>query len=454
MNYLYIKNPKTKKNVSIYSQKGITIIFNYLKKYQQGGYIQHKLLGTDAYLDELYIKSKDIYDSLQIIYNCNDYSHACGYTIPHAGFEYSGLLAMLIIFEIQEKCTFEYLNILWFIHNIKSNQEHSYQNIFILINKINPNIKIKHHLITKNTLLSDLNIEGPVLVSTDFSHYNYKQSFVTLKQVWNIDKKNISLDLLTDEPCGKEPIRIYKDWCIKNNYKLQFNAYSSSVNPENWWDHWDNNIFNGVTYGAIAAINNNSWFNKLNSKVLSYSHLNFVNQYLLSELTYPNKLIWSPLNNIIGSSFVTISNEKDVTYSCFGSWETNENNLMNSIINASHIVKNYSWHSNQPASAVNINKYLHNKYFLSITLIAPIDTWKIINLDKLSTCPTDRGYVFYNKEINKVGMTYLPSVWNLMDTKDKFFEGLSLKHKKVYQTQPGYNLYYYESLTWKIKINI
>ncbi len=452
MNYQYIKNPKTKRYVSIYNRKGQNIIFNYLKNYQIGGKVQHKLLGTKDYLDEVYLKSKDIFDSLKIIYNCKDCSHACGYTIPHAGLRYSGLVAMLIIFEILENCSYKEINILWFLHDSDNNQEHSYQNVFVLINKIAPHIKIKNYLITENTSLTDLNIDGPILVSTDFSHHNYKKSFVTLNQVWNIDKKNAILDFLTSEPCGKEPLRIFKDWCIKNKYKLQFNAYSSSVNPENWWYQWDNHIFDGVTYGALAAINDKYWFNKLNSKVLSYSHLNFVNQYLLSDLKYPGKLNWTPLNGIVGSSFITISNEKDITYSCFGSWETNKDNIIDNIRNAAYIVKNYSWNSNQPASAVNINKYLNNNYFLSITLIAPINTWKIVNLDKLSFYPKDRGYVFYNKKINKVGMTYLPSVWELITNKDEFFEGLSLKHQKVYQTQPEYKLYYYESITWKIKL--
>ena len=52
-----------------------------------------------------------------------------------------------------------------------------------------------------------------------------------------------------------------------------------------------------------------------------------------------------------------------------------------------------------------------------------------------------RGYVFYNKDDNKVGMTYLLSVWDTLPDKQEF--------QNVYANSPGFELYEYYSLTWE-----
>ena len=57
--------------------------------------------------------------------------------------------------------------------------------------------------------------------------------------------------------------------------------------------------------------------------------------------------------------------------------------------------------------------------------------------------------MFYNKDNNKVGMTYLPSVWDTLPNEQEFQKGLEQKHQKVYANNPGFKLYKYDSLTWE-----
>ena len=184
--------------------------------------ISHRLLGSDEYVDELYNKAVQIFSKINHSYNCQNLSKIKAYTIPHAGFRFSGLLAMLIILEILEQHNPKIITILWFIHNPNSNFEHSYKNIEELFQKFNQDIILKRYLIDNNTELSSINIEGPLLISTDFSHHNYLPSSLNLYNVWNNDKHNINLHQNRLEPCGKEPLRILKEWCLKKKYVRHF----------------------------------------------------------------------------------------------------------------------------------------------------------------------------------------------------------------------------------------
>ena len=212
-------------------------------------------------------------------------------------------------------------------------------------------------------------------------------------------------------------------------------------------------IFNGVTYAAISVIpNTNDWFSRLNSKLLSFSHLKWIENYLNSDINMNEGLLWSPLNSIFGSSFITINDQNGNTYSCFGSWETDNKILLNNIRKACSIVKTASWNSNIPVDKNTIQNILHSNYSISITLIPPITFWNKIDFRKKNQLPINRGYVYYNKSKNTVGMTYLPSVWKQLNNRNDFFEGLCKKHTNVYNKSSGFKLYYYDSISWNLDI--
>ena len=140
---------------------------------------------------------------------------------------------------------------MWFNHNLTP-EEHSLENIKVLVNAISPTTNITPLLITPQTKLEQLKLKAPVLISTDFSHYNMPDAKQDTKlQMWKKDKLNI--DMSPDEPCGKLSLDIFREWSNKNNYKLSFQAYSTSDSPENWWKEWTNTIFKGVSYAAIGA---------------------------------------------------------------------------------------------------------------------------------------------------------------------------------------------------------
>ena len=51
-----------------------------------------------------------------------------------------------------------------------------------------------------------------------------------------------------------------------------------------------------------------------------------------------------------------------------------------------------------------------------------------------------------------VGMTFLPSVWELYQNKDDFFKNLEIKHTNVYPDKTGWILHQYNSISWKFII--
>jgi len=432
-------------------------MYKYVIQYSGNPLTKHRILGEDEYLPELKGKAIKIMKSILIINNSNDTNEfkIMGSTIPHAGFIYSGLLALLTIIQIIESNDSDTLTILWFKHNPDNDTEHSLKNITVLCKLLYPEIRIKPIEITQDTDLDDIQINTPLLVSTDFSHHNYSKSDSDLYDVLENDSLLFNNENKSNknQPCGKEPLRIFKELTNESELKIKLQAYSNSESPENWWKEWEKKKFEGVTYANISAINDNSWFSELKSKLLAYSHLKWVEEYLLSPDNVVDKgLYWSPLKNISGSSFVTIYYENKETYSCFGSWEPDNKNILESIKNASRTVKEAKWHIHEPVNRNTIKNILKNNYIISITLIEPIKNWIKADTNNINNNPRNRGYVYYNKINNKVGMTYLPSVWDSFNTPNDFFKGLIDKHTNVYSTSSEWDLYMYESISWELKI--
>jgi len=310
----------------------------------------HETLGDDSILVFLKKKFFNLWNSIKIIkYSSNCNSQICGNTIPHAGFEYSGLIGLFSIADLFYNSQYDTneITILWFKHSIYTEYEHSLKNVCDLCYLLFPGIKINNIYIDSSSKIENLEIRAPVLVSTDFSHHNYCISQKNLYEVWKNDSKSFNLDIrkdfktIEDTPCGNEPLRIYKEWIKKNKYQISLNGYSNSTDKDNWWKSFDNVKFSGVTYAVLSTIEefNNSWFSNLQSKLLAYSHLKWVEDYLLDIEIENNGLIWSPLNNKVGSCFISISDSNNNIISCFGSWENNNNSLLEIMKKATNLVK-------------------------------------------------------------------------------------------------------------------
>ena len=389
----------------------------YKKKYLELKYggTNHKILGENI-SDEIIEQAKKIWNSISIINYSDDQDqlNINGITVPHAGFKYSGLHATLSLLQLNE-CNNEKITIYWFRHG--GVNEHSCENIKILYKKLF-NKSIESEEVTEDTKLKD----SGVIISTDFSHYNYGKT-KKLNEVWNSE-----LFGGNNKPCGLKGYDIFKE---KFNTKLI--AYSTSSNPGNFHFPLLNERFDGVTYGTVMAFENKSWNTILKSKLLAYTHLEWVKEYLLSDtIVINNGLFWSPLKNMKGSCFVTVE-INDKTYSCFGSWE--DDDLLLSIKKASKTVKTAYWHTNPPVTKKILSK---NNYTISITLICPKDQWNLAD-EKLNN---KRGYVFYDK-VN-IGATYLPSVWESITNQEEFKE-----HLKTKNMRRDMQLYSYDSITWK-----
>lgn len=415
--------------------------------------INHKSLGSDDGLKKKINKFKKISKQINITkyHNKEKKLEIKGSTVPHAGYEFSGLLAIFIINEILEYNSKE-ITILWFQHNKLSKQEHSLESVRKLVKLLNPNIKIYDILIDKDTNFDNVNrkIKGGLLVSTDFSHHNNGNPD-TMKNVWLNDKKYFKKKNIITQvyPCGNQPLRIFKEWLAFNNLTIKLLCYSNSIFKNNWWHSLKKKTFDGVSYASLVSIDKSrDWVLKLESKLLAYSHLKWVKQFLTKKsIIIDNGLYWSPLKKIKGSCFVTVSDENDKTLSCFGDWESEnkKSNLLDCIKNASLSVKTKSWNGNQPISK---DLLKNKKYYISITLIEPIKNWKVVKKTK----PKNRGYV-YLKDRN-VGMTFLPSVWELFDNNKDFFENLEKKHTNVYPDATGWVLNQYNSVSWKFFISV
>ena len=159
-------------------------------------------------------------------------------------------------------------------------------------------------------------------------------------------------------------------------------------------------------------------------------------------------LIWSPIRLMKGSVFVTISDQNNNTYSCFGSWENNKNSLFDCLIDATKSVIKYRWGNNSPVTPT--NNILNTNYYISITLISPKSTWT--KVENINNAPEKIGYVYFNNNTNKVGMTYLPSVWKLLTNKKDFFDGIYNKQGSNYPSKLGWELNRYNSISWEYQM--
>ena len=445
--YTTIKNTKR--------QKIKRKIKNRTIKNNENNNIKHKVLGNSSTINLLKEKYNRIKKKINIkkYSNKNSKINIIANTIPHAGFEYSGLHALFAIDEVIKYNSKE-ITILWFQHNPNSNEEHSLENVRKLVKLLKPTIKIHNIMISSNTKLSDINlkIKGGLLISTDFSHHNNGNPDY-MDKVWLNDQKNFISDTGEIKPCGNNPLRILKEFVKKNNLSVKLLCYSNSQDKEIWWNPLKKDLFNGVTYASLGCfISNENWLLNLDSKLLAYSHLKWVEQFLnQSNNIINNGLYWSPLNQYKGSSFVTISDFSDKTLSCFGYWEdindinnsenleNSENNILNCIKQASLSVKTASWNGRQ---SINLNNLMN--YKISITLIEPIKNWeKIGNIRKKG-----KGYVYMKN--GKVGMTYLPSVWKLFMIKSNFFKNLKKKQTDHYSDFNDWELYSYNSISWTL----
>ena len=132
-------------------------MYKYIIQYSGNPLIKHRILGNKKYLPELKDKAINKWNSISIINN-SKYTNKfqiMGSTIPHAGFIYSGLLALLTIIQIIESNDSDTLTILWFKHNPDNDTEHSLENITVLCKLLYPEIRIKPIEITQNTKLKD-----------------------------------------------------------------------------------------------------------------------------------------------------------------------------------------------------------------------------------------------------------------------------------------------------------
>ena len=143
-----------------------------------------------------------------------------------------------------------------------------------------------------------------------------------MKQVYINDKKYFKKTHITTDisPCGSQPLRIFKDWLKLNKLNIKLICYSNSKYKDNWWHSLKREKFDGVTYASLVSLDTNkNWLYNLESKLLAYSHIAWVKDFLIRKNNRINNgLFWSPLKKLKGSCFVTISDKDDNTMSCFG----------------------------------------------------------------------------------------------------------------------------------------
>ena len=433
------------------------------KQSRKQSIVSHKPLGDINNIPLIIKQFNESYNKLNITFNTNKkYKPQIeAITAPHAGFIYSGIIALYAIKELLEaNKTAKTITILWFRHNKERNEEHSMINIKYLVKLLKPSkMKIKTIEINNTTKLNTLlKLKPPFIASTDFAHYNYGTPAQNLIEAWENDKpfltmrnkNNLPLLVSNKSPCGSQPLRIMKEWSAKKGNKLHLLGYSNSKYKEKWWLK-DSQSFNGVTYASLGSIMKASvnWFSLLNSKILAYSHLGWIKDCLLSNnntFADNNGLFWSPLQSMKGSCFLTVYRENKDTYSCFGAWEEQSSSLLDNIIKATKTVKRASWGSNKPVTRNVLQTHLKGNYSLSLTLIEPQEKWVLVGNKSLER---NRGYVYCHRKTKQIGMTYLPSVWTQIPDEKEFIKNLKQKHKRVYSDNPQeWVLYKYDSLSW------
>ena len=433
--------------------------------------IQHKILGDES-IDTICKNFNREKSKINIKFYGNEYNkldkQINAITVPHAGFIYSGFFGLFAIDELIKFSKSNKITILWFLHNKQSHIEHSLQNVKELFKCNNPKITIENILIEDTTTFDSIKskLKQPFIVSTDFSHHNNNNSSNNINDVWINDKQIFENKETVDvsiKPCGKEPLRIFKKYCLANSIDINLIGYSNSINKDKWWIT-NTDTFDGVSYAALAAYKN-TWYNNLYSNMLAYPHLLWTNNVLLENITLidikngckPTQcgLFWSILHKLKGSCFVTINDKDNKTYSCFGAWEPNNNNLFSSLCNAINSVQTKSWHNNNTVTKNTLETNLNNEYILDITLIEPIEYWEPVQMpiDNIKNFPNlkNKGYVYYDKSANNVGMTYLPSVWESISNPTDFFSGLKIKHFGSTSVTANWDIYSYNSICWTFR---
>ena len=129
-----------------------------------------------------------------------------------------------------------------------------------------------------------------------------------------------------------------------------------------------------------------------------------------------------------GSIFVSVEHAKK-TKSCFGSWESTGNNLLERLVEATGSVQTRHWNSNPPCDAATISNFGKN-WVVSIYLIDRRDNWD--DFEDGSPPDTSRGYVIeeaLKENSRRIGATYLPSVWKHFkeERETDFFDRLATK---------------------------
>ena len=88
--------------------------------------------------------------------------------------------------------------------------------------------------------------------------------------------------------------------------------------------------------------------------------------------------------------------------------------------------------------------------------IEPQNKWKLVLDVNNPSIKRNRGYVYCHRKTKKIGMTFLPSVWDSISTKKDFFEKLKQKHEGNYPKNPNHpnewGLYCYESISWNLQV--
>lgn len=489
MLYYFITHPQTRESLQINSVQGKRVlrmfILQWLQSQKGGGSTQHFTLGNPnlAPLHDMVTKCRKIIKHLSVNthFDKSLQSNVIGFTVPHAGMEYCGELACLLISELVLSHPLELpITIVWFRHNsLDSNPEHSCKNVMRLAQALFPNKTFLTHEATAQPTM----LESPFLISTDFSHY--PPPHVSLRDTWLKDRQNISETVTHPRyhmPCGVYGLHAMHSYLSENSHtnrlRLQMQAYSSSESPHNWWSSTKdtlNSHFKGVTYAGIGLyatppLHPCTFFDCLQSHTLAYAHIQALHQYLN---TLPHEvppdiatgLFWSPLHSYVegGSCFVTVSTPKSEsdftlqTYACFGDWEPSSTHtklptLMSRLVSACHSLRTNRWGGNESVSALTFETLPPNSpYSISITLIEPKSFWKPAP-PQIDDCEPNRGYVWYNPRSRNNGVTFIPSVWQSMLTpsgrydKTQFFTSLQKKQGRI---NAGLELYQYNSIEWK-----
>ena len=497
LSYSRIWNPTLRAFSSIESFAGRRVLRQYVSKALQvvkkttlnvpnllGGNVanvEHVNLGSFKHVSNYVTQSRKIFDNLAIENHTSDaenpssQSTVYAYTVPHAGLQYSGLLACLTIRDLVSRYPInKVIYIIWFRHQPHNNpsKEHSLKNVLDLCNAMYPDREFQPYSVDNHASNSLHSLPLPCLVSTDFSHRMSPHNNQSLMKTWENDQQSIHTSKQWGQayikPCGHQGLELIKkmvqnksdsNTVLNPNTVLQVQAYSNSEQPGNWWTkNLQENNFGGVTYAGVAAVEcKSSFFRGLDSKLLAYSHLQAVIHRLFQSMSSTDSVVeglfWSPLLNIVGSCFVTVDVKRNTsslfeTYSCFGSWEQAKgkpSSLLHAIQSACNSVRQNNWGNHASVSLQALKKFGAKQYKVSITLIEPKQHWS--DVSQSNQLNTRVGHVYYNSKDRTNGVTFIPSVWDKMQSSSDY--KASIKSKQG-PSHAAYKLHSYNSISWSM----